>query len=60
MAELVRGDVVDPGDLGGAVQFVADRVRREPSAVVGEQDLGGAPVGGCGIGRPWERISMMW
>ena len=42
--QLVRGDVADPGGLGGPVEFGADGVLGQPPAVVGEQELGGPPV----------------
>jgi hypothetical protein len=36
VAQLVRGDVAEPGGVGGPGEFVADRVLGQPSAVVGE------------------------
>jgi hypothetical protein len=44
VAQLVRGDVVDPGGHGGPVELGADRVLGQSPAVVGEQELGGSPV----------------
>jgi hypothetical protein len=40
--------VAEPGGVGGPGEFVADRVLGQPSAVVGEQELGAAPVAGVG------------
>lgn len=40
--------MVKPGYLSGPVEFGADRVLRQPPAVVGEQELGGPPVAGVG------------
>jgi hypothetical protein len=44
VAQLVRGDVAQPGGARGPVEFGADAVLRQPPAVVGEQELGGPPV----------------
>ena len=52
VTQLVRGDVVEPGGLGGSVEFGADRVLRQPPAVVGEQELGRPPVAGVGHRPP--------
>ncbi|GGL10342.1 hypothetical protein GCM10011588_25970 [Nocardia jinanensis] len=40
MAQLVRGDVPDPGDGCSAAELEADGLLGESSAVVGEQELG--------------------
>jgi hypothetical protein len=42
MAQLVREDMPDAGFRGGAVQFGAQRVLRQPPTVVGEQELRGS------------------
>ena len=44
VAQLVRGDVAQAGSLGGPVELGADRVLRQPPAVVGEQELRGSAV----------------
>jgi hypothetical protein len=49
VAQLMRGDVVEPGGLGGPVELVTYRPLRQPPAMVGEQELGGAPVAGIGV-----------
>lgn len=48
VAQLVRGDVAQPGGARGPVEFGADAVLRQPPAVVGEQELRGPPVAGVG------------
>lgn len=50
MAQLVWGDVFEPGETGGAVEFGADRLLPEPPSVVGEEKLGRATVA-----RVWQR-----
>ncbi len=46
VAELVGCDVVQPGVVGGSVEFGADGLLTEPAAVLGEQELCGPPVSG--------------
>ena len=52
MAELVTGHMADAGLFAGPVEFESQRLLAEPSAVVGEEELGRRPVRGCGSGRP--------
>jgi hypothetical protein len=44
VAQLVAGDVPEPGRVAGAVEIGGDHPGRKAAAVVGEQELGG-PAG---------------
>jgi len=46
VAQLVRGDVFESGEVGGAVELGADGSLCQSPAVVGEQELRRTPVAG--------------
>jgi hypothetical protein len=57
VAQLVRGDVRQPGACGGAGEFVPERLRGDALAVAGQQEVG--EPAGLGVRQRLARAALL-